>query len=236
MADMNDATKWFQNKWVKWGIAGVALLGLGAVTAKQLVTTNDAGYYMVIQNPITGSLSWELSPGMKWRGFGKVTVYPQRETFWFSTKDGQPVTPNSSQSIRLRFNDGGHANLSGSISWEMPVDVDHLNLIHSKFRSPEAIDQSLIRTVIEKSVYTAGPMMSSTESYASRRNELLHIVEDQIGNGVYETETIKSQVKDPVTNEIKLVDVVRIKVKDGVAVHAVDSRSRSSASRPSTSR
>jgi regulator of protease activity HflC (stomatin/prohibitin superfamily) len=211
-----------QSRWARLCMGGLALLLLMVLTWNEMFITNNAGYYMVIQNPISGNLAWEISPGLKWRMFGTVTVYPQQETFWFSNKPDQGSTAD--ESLKLRFNDGGHANLSGSILWQMPADVQHLNLLHNKFRSPKAIEQSLVRTVIEKSVYTAGPMMSSTESYAARRNELLSIIEDQIKNGVYETETFRSQVKDPVTGKMKNVDVVRIKVgADGKQIHAVDS-------------
>ena len=74
----------------------------------------DAEEIMVIQAPLSGELTWYRSPGVKWRGFGKVTKYPKRFQYWFSAK---PDTGDKSdQSIQLRFNDGGHANLSGSIA------------------------------------------------------------------------------------------------------------------------
>ena len=55
----------------------------------------------------------------------------------------------------------------------MPQDDEHLTAIHTKYGSHEAVEQQLVRTMIEKSIYMTGPLMSSTESYASRRNELL---------------------------------------------------------------
>jgi len=204
---------------------GAALAGIAVLTWilwGQMFVTNDAGYDMVIQNPISGTLDWSTTPGLKFRMFGRVTVYPQRETFWFSSKPDQGKPTD--EALKIRFNDGGHATMSGSISWELPADIQHLTALHNKFRGASAIDQALIRTVIEKSVYTAGPMMSSTESYAARRNELLAIIEDQINNGVFETETYHTQVKDAVTGETKWVDAVRIKTDaDGHQIHATDS-------------
>jgi hypothetical protein len=219
---LGQATSFMKSRGFRFG---AALAGIGILTWilwGQMFVTNDAGYDMVIQNPINGNLDWSTTPGLKFRMFGKVTVYPQRETFWFSSKQDQGKTAD--ESLKLRFNDGGHANLSGSISYEMPADIEHLTALHNKFRSSQAIDQSLVRTVIEKSVYTAGPMMSSTESYAARRNELLAIIEDQINNGIYETETFRSQIKDAVTGEVKWVDAVRIKIgQDGKQIHALES-------------
>jgi hypothetical protein len=63
----------------------------------------------------------------------------------------------------VRFNDGGHATMKGSVQFEMPLDVQHLNEIQYKFGSEDAIKTQLIQTVVNKSVYMSGPLMSSRE-------------------------------------------------------------------------
>ena len=114
----------------------------------------DADEIMVIQAPLSGDLTWYTSPGVKWQGFGKVTKYPKRFQYWFSAK---PDTGDKSdQSIQLRFNDGGHANLSGSIAVGYPVDAKNLNAIHMQYGTREAAEQQLVRPVIEKAVYMTG--------------------------------------------------------------------------------
>lgn len=168
----------------------------------------DAGHIMVIQAPTSGKLTWHTSPGIKWQGYGKVTKYNKREQFWFSSSGTQGKKDD--ESIKIRFNDGGHAQVSGSIAWEMPIDDNHLTLLHSKYGSPEAIERQLICTVVEKAVYMTGPLMSSAESYASRRNELLNLIADQIEGGVFRTTSRDERAKDALTGMEKTVRVVEI--------------------------
>jgi regulator of protease activity HflC (stomatin/prohibitin superfamily) len=193
------------------------LLSLGSI-AENL----DAKQVMVIQSPVAGDLNWYTTSGVKWQGFGKVTLYNRRSQYWFSAKDDQGEKTNDS--IKIRFNDGGHAQISGGISWEMPLDEAHLTAIHQKFGSQAAIEQQLIGTIIEKSIYMTGPIMSSKESYAERRNELLNLIEDQIQNGVYLTRTVQEKAKDPLTGEVKTIAKVELVVdKDGKPKRAEES-------------
>src|SRR4030042_4592741 len=106
-----------------------------------------------------------------------------------------------------------HGHISGSIAWEMPLTKNFLTPLHQKYGSTEAIEHQLIRQIVNKAVYMTGPLMSSMESYASRRNDLLNLVEDQIQHGVYRTESFQERQKDSMTGVEKTVTIVKI-VKD----------------------
>jgi regulator of protease activity HflC (stomatin/prohibitin superfamily) len=175
-----------------------------------LLENLDAGRIMVIQSPVSGNLAWYTTPGVKWQGFGKVTKYEKRSQFWFSSKEDQGK--DSDEAIKIRFNDGGHATISGGISWELPLVDEQLALIHTKFGSQQALEQQLVRTMVEKSIYMTGPIMSSKESYAERRNDLLHLIEDQISNGVCLTKTTQEKTLDPITGDEKTVAKVELVV------------------------
>jgi regulator of protease activity HflC (stomatin/prohibitin superfamily) len=195
------------------GLAGVVLILL-VVVGFNVFEYLDAGSLMVIQSPIKGELTWYITQGIKYQGLGRVTKYPRRQQFWFSMSSDQGKKDD--QSIPIRFNDGGHGRVSGSLSYEMPVDSQHLTSLHTKYGSPDAIEHQLVRTVVEKAVYMTGPLMSSQESYASRRNELLNIIDDQIIHGVYKTETTQERQKDAMTGQDKTVSVVKlVKGQDG---------------------
>jgi len=187
---------------------GAVVLIVGLALSGQLVENLDAEQIMVVQSPVVGTLTWHTTPGIKWQGVGKVTKYQKRSIFWFSNKPNQGAATD--QSIKIRFNDGGHANVSGSIQWDMPLDAEHLVQLHTKYGSQHAIDQQLIRTVVERSVYMTGPLMSSKESYAERRNELLQFIEDQVQGGIYKTTTAQVKQPDPMTGEMKTVTVVTL--------------------------
>jgi regulator of protease activity HflC (stomatin/prohibitin superfamily) len=198
-----------------FGLGAVAILAIVLIFASfNIFESNDADEIMVVQS-LSGDLTWHMTPGnFKWQGFGKVTKYQKRSQFWFSEKDDQGTEMN--QAISVRFNDGGHGSVSGSIAWEMPVDEQHLVMLHTKYGSQQAIEQQLVRTIVEKSVYMTGPLMSSKESYAERRNELIRFIEDQIENGVYKTRSYQVQDKDPLSGSPRTLTVVDVlKGKDG---------------------
>jgi regulator of protease activity HflC (stomatin/prohibitin superfamily) len=176
-----------------------------------VLETVDAGEIVVRQGFIDGKLTFWKSAGPQWQWWGKVTHYKKSSQYWFLTKSEQQ---SQDQSIKLRFNDGGHGQLSGSIRYTLPVDDESLKLLHERFGSQEAIDQSLIRTVMEKAVYFSGPLMSSTQSFAERRNDLIGFIEDQAINGIYKSSSRCEKQPDPVTKQDKTVCMVELE-RDG---------------------
>lgn len=176
-----------------WGIAGLAisvvvLIG-GLVSIGQIVENLDAHELMVVQSPVSGELTVYTEPGIKYQGFGKVTKYPRRAEYGFSVRDmqpnGQPGPRDTSK--RLRFNDGGHGNLYGAVSWEMPLKPEQIIKIHKTFGSADGVENQAVAKMIDAAVYLAGPLMSSTESSGERRAELVQYINDQAENGVYVT-------------------------------------------------
>jgi SPFH domain / Band 7 family len=185
-----------------WMILGVVGLILFLVLCKMSFENLNVHQIMCIQAPFSGKLSWYTSAGMKWQGFGRVTKYDKRSMYKFE--------------IPVRFMDGGHATMHGSVQFEMPLDKDHLNDIQAKFGNEDAVRTSLIQTVVNKSVYMTGPMMSSKESYAEKRNYLISYVEDQIQNGIFKTLSRDTVIKDNFSGAEKTITIVDIVRKDGV--------------------
>lgn len=160
----------------------------------------NADEVMVVQSPISGELTWYTTAGIKWQGFGTVTHYIKLETYEFA--------------IPVRFNDGGHGTINGSINYEVPLDTEHLTQLHTKYGSQESIQKDLIEVVANKCIYMTGPLMSSKESYAEKRTSLIFYIEDQIKNGVYKTTQKDTKIKDPITGADKTVTVAEIVVNN----------------------
>jgi SPFH domain / Band 7 family len=177
-------------------VALVLLLSIGAI-----FESLNASEIMVIQAPMSGDLSFFTTPGVKWQGGGTVTTYPRRAIYEFKTK--------------IRFNDGGHAKMIGSVQYEMPLDNEHFKKLHLQYGSAEAIQQKLIETIVDKSILMTGPLMSSTESYAEKRNDLISYVEDQISHGIYKTTQKEVKSKDVMTGQDKTITVVEIVTSNG---------------------
>jgi regulator of protease activity HflC (stomatin/prohibitin superfamily) len=201
-------------KTIGFGVLALILLLIGLSISGSTVEHMDTTEVMVVQS-LAGNLTWHHgeSAGYKIQALGKVTKYPKRSQYWF---DANPETGTlgTDQSIKVRFNDGGEGNISGSIAWEMPKSEEYLNAVHRSYGTAASLEQDLIRTVVEKAVYMTGPLMSSKESYADRRNELIFYIEDQIKNGVYETDTETVREKDAMTGQEKTVNYVRIALDD----------------------
>lgn len=166
----------------------------------------DADEIMVVQSPVAGTLTWYTTPGIKPQMFGKVTKYKKRSIYAFDDEEGKGV--------EVRFNDGGHGTVFGSIQYDMPLDDEHLTAVHTRFGSQEAVQQQVVERVTGKAIYMSGPLMSSRESYAEKRTSLLHYIEDQIQNGVYQTYQHETRVKDPITDQEKTATVVEIAVDE----------------------
>lgn len=210
------------------GIFAVLFIIISAYTAASMLEQVDASEYVVIQSPISGDLTWYTEPGLAWRMMGKVTRYPKSSQYMFlyhdergfnnaagKISDTQSMSQQTSglsertKAIKTTFNDGGDALISGTVRYDLPNDPLRLTKIHVTFRSAESLENDLVGRVVRNSIFASGPMMSSAESYMSRRLELQEFIDDQIVNGVYRTETTESRVEDPITHERKTVRLVK---------------------------
>ena len=192
-------------------IAVVAIIGFFLLGS--IVESVDANEICVIQDPLDGELHWYTSAGYKPQWFGKVTKYPKRNIYRFGAtyeeSSGKRVIKEDHR-LKIGFNDGGGGMVDGSIQYDMPVDPKNLSELHSKFGSAESIQAQLVETVVKKSIYMTGPLMSSRESFAEKKNDLIHFVEDQIANGVYKTRRREERVKDTLTGTDKTLLVSEI--------------------------
>ena len=133
------------------------MIGFGSLLIVLLVSISgsifenvDAGQICVIQAPVSGELTIHFDQGLKYQGFGKVTSYRKESEYSFSSARDKGSVMD--ESISIRFNDGGKARISGSFRYELPLDKDLMEGIHKKYGSQRAVDQELVRTVIEKAV------------------------------------------------------------------------------------
>ncbi len=197
-------------------IMGIILLFLivvgGYLTLTNMWVNVPAGFICVIQSPISGELTVHTEPGLKTQFFGKVTLYPRSGVFEFN----QPIDPNDptqvrfydpkqDDSLKITFNDGGEAWISGSIRYDYPLEVDQIKVMHKMFSSHENVKKGLIEKTVERSIYMSGPLMSSIDSFMSRRADLPKLIEDQAMNGLYNVRTRDVVIEDEFTKERKTV-------------------------------
>lgn len=172
--------------------AGVIALFL-AICAPMMWENLDSSQLMVVQSPVKGELAVYTEPGLKWQGFGTVTKYPRRMEFKFGSDNKDEV---AGPGLAVRFYDGGNATLVGSMSWLMPLTPKDVIEIHREFRSAEAFEHQAIRRSMESAAIFSGPTMTSFDSAAGKRGELLQILNDQTLHGVYRTTSRTVRAKD----------------------------------------
>lgn len=195
-------------KQIVLAVGAFAAVIFGIVMISNMSETVGADEIVVMQNPLDGKLNVWATPGWRYQNFGKLTRYKKSQQFWFSSDSKEGGEEN--QSIKVRFNDGGHANVSGSLRFDLPLDDENVKKLHTKYGSQEAIERALIRTVATKSIYMTGPLMSSKESYAEKRSAFIQYAEDQISHGVYQTTTQEVEITDPLSGAKKTVTVVKL--------------------------
>ncbi len=171
--------------------------------------TIQADEIVIKQDLVGGQLHVWDTPGPHAVLWGTVTRYKRSAQLWFSAKEDEGT--KTDDSIKVRFNDGGHGNISGSLRYTLPTDPNKMLTLHQTYHSMEAIDHELVRQVVNKGVYMSGPLMSSRESYAEKRADLINYITDQIQYGVYRTEHDQIKTTDPLTGQEKVVDIVRPK-------------------------
>jgi hypothetical protein len=190
-------------------VGGVVLLLVGIFVIANMATTVGADEIVIKQDLIGGQLHVWDTPGVHWQNFGTITRYKRSAQFWFSAREDEGK--KTDDAIKVRFNDGGHGNISGSLRYTLPLDPNKMLEVHRTFHSMKAIDHELIQQVVNKGVYMSGPLMSSRESYAEKRADLINYITDQIVYGVYRTEHEQVKTTDPLTGQEKTVDIVRPK-------------------------
>lgn len=202
---------------VKLVLGFVGFIGL-IVLICNMVSTVNADEIVIKQSVWGGTLEVWDSPGVHWQNFGTLTRYKRSAQLWFSAKKDEGKDADAKavdESIKVRFNDGGHGNISGSLRYSLPTNQTQMIELHRTYHNQEEIDHALVRQVVNKGVYMSGPLMSSRESYAEKRADLINFITDQIEYGVYRTEHESVKTTDPLTGAEKVVDLVRPKVKAG---------------------
>lgn len=180
-------------------LAGIFIL----TSAGRLGENVDLKEICVIQDPYDGDVHVYTQPGLYNQNLGTVTKYLKSFLFWFDGKNGHYAP------IPTKFYDGGHADIPGSIRVDLPLDVESMVKIQTKFGSMEAIIDQLEQTM-QTSVNMSGPLMSSKESYAAKKNDLLFYIEDQAKNGIYKTTQREGKIKDELSGQDKVVTVVEV--------------------------
>ena len=170
---------------------------------------------VVNQYPFTGEMAYWTTPGFKWQGCGNTTHYFKTMQVWFNeineSRDGDYNTFGlNNPALPITYADKGKGFVLGSVRIELPVDVPHLNLLQAHYGSEERLMTELIEPTIGKVILACGPLMTSLESVAERRNDLNALATDQLNNGIYATKLKTVERVNAITGEKEKVQQAEI--------------------------
>lgn len=199
------------------GVLGIIALFACLIIPFACTATVGAEEIVVLQS-VSGDLTVWTEPGWKYQGLGSITRYKRSAQFDFTSatedhkakSDDEKKTAKHDNTIGIRFNDQGEAKMSGSVSYDLPLDHEAMLKMHKKFGSMEAIEDRLVRRTVERAVYFSGPLMSSRESAGQRRAELIHFIIEQATRGVYRTTQKVSEVDDLLAPPVERVEMTLV--------------------------
>ena len=170
---------------------------------------------VVNQYPFTGKMAFWTEPGLKWQWFGKTTKYYKTNQVWFDQiaqeRNGDYATTGlDNGAFTITYADKGKGFVLGSVRIEMPTNHEQLNLIQSHYGSEYRLMEELIKPTIGKVILACGPLMTSLESVAEKRNDLIAYATDQLNNGIYATKTKTVERLNSITNEMEKVHQAEI--------------------------
>lgn len=166
----------------------------------------DRSKVYVCQMPISGEYRVWSEGKLEWQGLGDVDAYNKTSQIVYEglKKEGDDyVLIGENPAAKTTFNDNGKGYIIGSFRVEMPTDTKSMEKIQEDYGSEEALINALVKPQLYKVITACGPLMSSLESVAETRTDLIAHITDQLNYGVYKTRVIKVQVPNAITGELE---------------------------------
>lgn len=195
-----------------------------ATVGRQILETNNAGYYQIKQASVSGAMTVIGDPGTYVQMFANITTYQISDVYYFSKTEGDSRGDQSNaEAIKVRFNDGGTAEVSGMVKFRLPSDPEKRLALHRDFKNFEAIKHDLMRQVVTEALMQTAPLMRAEDSYSTRRSEFTDFAESQIVEGIFETVSKRVKEKDADGNEFIVAEVNISRNEKGLPIVRKDS-------------
>lgn len=178
---------------------------------------HDVGNEQIVVNqfPFSGNMAYWTEPGFKWQWFGRVTEYSRTAQIWFNeinvSDDGSVSTRGcTNPASSITYSDKGKGFVIGSVRIELPTNAEQLALIQKHYGSEYRLINDLVKPTVAKVILACGPLMTSLESVAEKRNELTSYATDQLDNGIYKTRVKTVERINTITGEKEKIQQAEI--------------------------
>lgn len=182
--------KWINTKTV--AAAGIALVS--AILISQTIAVNDSGYRTVVQSP-NGAMSVQFASGVHFPFFSKTTTYPDFITKDFSAGEGNVCSFANNDGIRVRYQDGGEGVVCGIVNLQLPTDEEDMIEFHKRFRNEDGVKTKLLDALVPNVLSLSAGLVTSEESYATKRAEFISNASTQASKGIFVTQLVQKNVQ-----------------------------------------
>lgn len=179
-----------------------------AILCFGMIGYNNTHEWQIYQS-IGGRVSVVDTPGYYWKGFGTVWTYPRSTQYYYSASNEEG--PQTDQSIRVTFNDGGTAQISSFVKIQLPPVADHRMRLHQDYGGNLENIRAAIRAHLTNCIKSTGPMMSASENQAARKAEFNQTVEEQLARGLFKMRRTTIEL-DEVAEIVEGVDATGKKI------------------------
>jgi hypothetical protein len=161
-------------------IAITAIIGLTFMY--KMFVYNTSGQIMVLQRFWSGKMQLNATPGLVVRALGDIQKIKKETSVKFTDNKNEPgiVTP----AVFVRHNDGGTAKWGGVARFRYPQNEKIYDVLRVFGNEKNVMKELFIPGVREICTSTAG-LLSTEESYTTKRSMISVWCSDQAMNGVY---------------------------------------------------
>ncbi|WP_379944803.1 SPFH domain-containing protein [Marinobacter sp. LM1] len=161
--------------------------------------TTELGYTYVVQDTLFGTIRVFTEPGLHFKVpfFSNVYTYNQAMTLSFGNQESGEKIKSTRQlgEVEVQFADTYTARIPATFRFRLSADPEKIVAMHREFRSYDnLIDSLLIKNAKNVTVVTA-TQYTGEEFFQGGLNKFKVQLEDQLQNGLYETERQQVEVE-----------------------------------------
>ncbi|CCG97062.1 conserved hypothetical protein; putative exported protein [Marinobacter nauticus ATCC 49840] len=161
--------------------------------------TTELGYTYVVQDTLFGTIRVFTEPGLHFKVpfFSNVYTYNQAMTLSFGNQESGEKIKSTRQlgEVEVQFADTYTARIPATFRFRLSADPAKIVAMHREFRSYDnLIDSLLIKNAKNVTVVTA-TQYTGEEFFQGGLNKFKVQLEDQLQNGLYETERQQVEVE-----------------------------------------
>jgi len=195
-----------------------------------IVFMTESGYIYLYDNVWTGEREVYDKPGIHFKiPFSQVTRYKQVWIVDFGTGYAGEQIRRKKTPIELRFADSYTATIPATFRYKLPLGKQNLERIHRDFTSQEKLVDAMLIPVSRDVMVITATQYTGEEFFQGGLNQFRVDLEDQLQNGIYQTERKQVDVRQrdlaafgyqeegmpQKTTSLKVWKTVPIKGKDG---------------------